>query len=163
MSMSDNPQISAKQVDDLLFKPSDAQIRAKSAFWSRFYDNPICDPQSLTLTVASQFVGDSRIERWWSTPGFREWFSNTNEFRERLEMLAYKSLTRLEQIIDSPTTNPNAQVNAIKLLMEMGRKLPRLQQDTEKYADEKIAKMSKAELEEYIRRNIKLVPQAGNT
>lgn len=145
-------------VNEITYLPGPEQRKAKSAFWTKFNDNPICDPEDVSLAVAIRFSGDGRLSRWWSTPGFRDWFQNKDEFRQRIEYLVNLSLDSIEDILLDPKAQTSARVNAAKLLMEVARKTPSKAQ-AEKYLDEKVAQMDRKQLEEYIQiRAAKLEP-----
>ena len=139
-------------ISDITYLPSPEQRRAKSSFWTRFSDNPLCDPSDISLSVIDRVLGDSRLGRWWKVPGFPDWFRNQEEFRERVEGLIHVALDTLEQVMFDPKAQASAKVNAAKLLMEVGRKMPP-KSVREIYVDEKISRMDRKELEEYIRRN----------
>lgn len=158
--MSDNSNIDALEQVQLLsefqFEPTNAHRKAKSAFWQRFGDNPICDPNDISLAIAAQFVADKRIEKWWSLPGFRQWFSNQNEFRELVESGAYQAVQTAINILSMPTNakSAGAQISAARLMLEIAQKMPaRPSPKQEAFLDERIAQMSRAELQEYIARN----------
>ena len=166
MSESKRPKTAEQIIEvlasDLTYIPNNEQRRTKSAFWSRFMDNPICDPSQITLAIALKFVSHSALERWWKQPGFQDWFKNKEEFRERIEHLVHLGMDALEQILmsDDPKS-ASAKVNAVKLLMEIGRKMPPKQQ-AEKFLDQSIASMGKQELEEYIKKSAPvLIPTKG--
>ena len=72
-------------VEDLDFAPNDAMREAKAAFWAVARDNPLVDPAELSLATVQQVCPDSRVRRWWGTPGFAEWFCNQEEWRQRIE------------------------------------------------------------------------------
>ncbi len=158
MSMKPTP-IEAFEIvaSELTYMPSPEQRKAKSAFWARFNDNPICDPQDISLAIALQFANDERLSRWWSQSGFKEWFRNRDEFRQRVEYLVHQALDSLEYVLVDPKAQASAKVNAAKLLMEVARKMPQ-KQVAEQYLDEKIGQMSKQQLQEYIRKSTKLLP-----
>lgn len=149
-------QVLEMVTSELTYLPSPEQRKAKSAFWARFNDNPICEPSEISLAIALRFVADSRLSKWWGQEGFRAWFSNQDEFRQRMEYLSNLALDRLEGIIADPKANASAQVNAIKLIMEVTRKMPP-KFSKEIYVDEKIGQMDRKQLEEYIRKNVRLV------
>lgn len=144
-------------VNELTYLPSPEQRKAKSGFWARFHENPLCDAQDITLAMALKVGGDGRVSRWWSEPGFRDWFRNADEFRQRLEYLVNLSLDTLEHVLVDPKAQGSAKVNAAKLLMEVARKMPP-KGTTERYLDEKIAEMDRKQLEEYISKKTKLLP-----
>lgn len=154
MSRKTESEIVDIVTSELTFLPTDGQKRAKSAFWSRFNENPLCDPTEVSLSIVGQFINDGRVEKWWSQVGFREWFTNNNEFRDRLEYLSHKILDSLEYVLDDPKAQANAKVNAAKLILEASRKLPRQAPKVE-YLDEQVASMNKKELEEFIAKKMK--------
>lgn len=157
MSVSSAIEILEIAANEMTYLPTPEQRKAKSAFWARFNENPICEPQDISLSIALRFVADGRLSKWWPQDGFKEWFRNRDEFRQRLEYLANLGLDRLEAILADPKANPSAQVNAVKLLMEAARKMPS-KTAVEQYLDEKIGQMDKKQLEEFIRaRTPKLV------
>jgi len=137
---------------ELTYLPIPEQRKAKSAFWARFNENPTCEPQDITRELAIRLSGDNRITKWWGQDGFREWFRNRDEFRQRMEYLASLALDRLEALLCDPKANPSAQVNAAKLIMEVARKTPS-KQAVERYLDEQIGQMDKKQLEDYIRKH----------
>ncbi len=141
--------------EELSFRPTDAQIRAKSQFWQRFSENPICDASQIDLPSVLQLVNDSRMNRWWSMSGFQAWFCNQGEWRELMETTAYKALQKLDEIISMPSEGKivGAQVNAIKLLFEAGRKMPPRQAPKQEYLDGKVAGMSSIQLKEFLHKN----------
>ena len=158
--MSDNKKPTEAEIIDiaateLTYLPSPEQRKAKSAFWARWSENPLCEPQDISLALAARFTGsDRRLDRWWSQPGFREWFINQDEFRQRLEYLANLALDQAEEILAAPMEIKGiagAKVNAMKLILEAARKMPS-RREVDKYLDEKIASMNKTELEEFIRK-----------
>lgn len=140
---------------ELTYLPSVPQRKLKSAFWSRFNENPLCDPSQISLSIALRFVPDGRLEKWWQQVGFREWFCNHNEFRDRLEYLSHKILDSLEYVLDDPKAQASAKVNAAKLILEASRKMPsRTQKET--MIDERVAQMDKKQLQEFIERQVQL-------
>lgn len=145
--------------NELTYLPSPEQRKSKSSFWVRFNDNPICEPQDISLQLALQFVDDSRLSKWWSQDGFKEWFRNRDEFRQRIEYLAHLSLDTLESVLIDPMSQSSAKVNAAKLLMEVARKMPP-KQAVEQYLDQKIAEMDRKQLEEFVKSRMKLLTPA---
>lgn len=158
MSKNETSRVIEVLANDLTYLPNYEQRKVKSAFWTRFSENPICEPRDITVSVVSRFVNDSRMEGWWSTPGFKEWFRNQEEFRERVESMAHLALDTLMSILitEDPKMS-TARVNAAKLLLEVGRKLPSRTAPTEKYVDARIAEMDKKQLDAYIEKQLRLV------
>lgn len=156
MSRKTESEIVDIVTSELTYMPTDGQRRAKSAFWQRFNENPLCDPSDVSLSVVLKFVQDTRIEKWWGSVGFREWFQNHNEFRDRLEYLSHKILDSLEMVLDDPKAQANAKVNAAKLILEASRKLPRQAAKVE-FLDSQVASMDKKQLQEFINKRFRLV------
>lgn len=143
---------------DLTFIPNPEQRKVKAAFWTRFAENPLCEPADIQMGDIQRLVGDSRLQRWWTLPGFKEWFRNQEEFREIVESAVYLALDKLREILSSDDPKmASAQVNAAKLLLEVGRKMPQ-KQTVERFADEKIGKMGKKELEAFVQKGLKFMP-----
>ena len=155
MSLKDINKILAAASTDLTFAPTPDMRRAKAAFWSRFADAPTSlssDP--VTLASAQQFGADKRLSKWWTLPGFAEWFQNKEEFRERLEYLADIALDSLEQVLTDPDSNPSAKVASAKLVLEAAAKMPKKEAET---PTTRLEAMSRTELEDYVRKNLKFL------
>lgn len=137
-------------VDDLVFLPTLDQRRIKAAFWAKYANAPQVDVSKVTAAHVQRFIEDSRIPRWWSMYGFREWFLNEDEFRQRSEYLAHLAQDTLEQIMLDPDANHNAKVNAAKLAIEVANRMPQKWQKIT-YLDDSIQKMDQAQLEQFIK------------
>lgn len=145
--------------DVAIFHPTDEQRASKSQFWTRIADSGIQLPPDLDITTAVKFADDRRLTSWWTTPGFPQWFANSQEFRERMEFLANLALDQLQDIISSPSVAASAKTPAIKMIMEIAGKMPKQKSESES-EDEIISKMSKTELEDYINKKMPvLVPK----
>lgn len=138
---------------DITFLPSPEQRKVKAAFWATFADNPLADADNITKASALQITNDNRINRWWGTPGFSEWFSNRDEFRQRLEYLANLGLDTIEEILLDPDANANARMNAAKLMLEAASKMPN-KWNQEKFLDEHIQRMGARELESWLAKRL---------
>ena len=137
---------------ELLFKPMPQQRQAKATFWTFVNDSMGgLSPEDITLAKALQITNDNRLNKWWKVPGFSEWFSNKDEFRQRLEYLANLALDKVEDIIlaDDPKLT-SAQVNIIKCLMEVAGKVPARVKEV-KYLDEAVSRMDKRQLEAFLK------------
>lgn len=154
MSLKDINKILAAASTDLTFAPTPDMRRAKAAFWSRVADAPALDSGPVTLAAAQQIGADKRLAKWWTLPGFQEWFQNKEEFRERLEYLADIALDSLEQVLTDPDSNPSAKVASAKLVLEAASKMPKKDPET---PATKLESMSRGELEDYVRKNLKFL------
>lgn len=153
--MSEASQVLEIMANDLTYLPTAEQRKLKSAFWLRHNENPLCEPSDISITIIDRLVTDSRLPKWWAQAGFKEWFRNQEEFRERVESMAHLALDTLMLILvtDDPRAS-SARVNAAKLLLEVARKLPSRTQVQDKFADEKISSMTKAQLDAYIAKHM---------
>ena len=136
-------------VSDIVFMPESSMIPVKIKFWHKFSQVALADPDNVTREMAAQYSNDNRVTRWWSRPGFKEWFLNEDEFKQNLEELAYKALGALNDILMDPDAQAGARVNAAKLVLEAASKMPK-KYEKESYKDEKIQEMTKEQLDEYI-------------
>lgn len=149
-------------VEDLTFLPSPEQRKVKAAFWTTYSENPTVDVEYVTVEEAKAITGDWRVTRWWAMSGFREWFLNKEEFRQRLEYLANLALDAAEDILMDRNAHPSARTNMAKLVIEAANRMPN-RWAKEKYMDEKIHQMDRAQLEEYIRKAMKQLPVTGGS
>lgn len=140
-----------KAADVVSFSPTEAQRRAKSNFWSFFASGEALPPTQVDLALATKYAGDKRITEWWSLEGFADWFSNKDEFRQRVEFLADLALDELYHLIRDPETQATAKVAAIRMIMDVGKKVAQKAPTEESAVGEKIASMDKKQLEEYIK------------
>ena len=160
MSLKDINKILAAASSDLTFAPTQDMRRAKAAFWHRFADaSTSLSSDPVTLASAQQFGADKRLSKWWAVPGFAEWFQNREEFRERLEYLADVALDALEQVLTDPDANAGAKVASAKLVLEATSKMPRKEAET---PATRLETMSRSELEDYVRKNLKFLTPASD-
>lgn len=152
----------AQIAEDITFLPSPEQRKTKASFWALYQENPLVEVASVSIQLATQLTGDSRIQRWWGIPGFREWFTNKEEFRQRLEYLANLALDTAEQVLADPKANASARVNMAKLIIEAAGRMPN-KWAKEQYLDERIGQMGKKELEAYIRRATQALAPASES
>jgi hypothetical protein len=131
------------------FRPTDLQVKAKVRFWTRQADNPLADSASVTRQIAIQVTGDQRLAGWWSLPGFADWFTNRDEFRERAEYLVE---------CDDPKV-VNAQVQLIKAIIEASGRGPATKKEV-KYLDEGVGKLDATQLEQLLSKNTKRLASA---
>jgi hypothetical protein len=135
---------------DMTCDISDEMRKVKAAFWAAYQDNPV--HSVITLSMVLQVTNENKVKQWWNLPGFKEWFCNKDEFRQRVEYLANVALDTIEQILINPDANPNARQNAAKLMIEVANKMPS-RHAKEKFLDAQIQEMGKRELEAYIRKH----------
>lgn len=140
-------------VEDLDFIPSKEQRQLKAAFWSSQMENPLIDPEEeLSLEAVKRGCRDRRLNSWWKNKGFRDWFQNREEFRQRVEYVAQLALDTIEEVLMDRDANPSARVNAAKLAIEVANKLPPRKIEKASYLDEEVNRMDEKELTEFIKR-----------
>lgn len=140
-------------VSDLVFLPDEKMIPVKVKFWHKYSQSAVVDTANVTRELAIKYTDDNRLTRWWSVPGFQEWFLNDDEFRQNTETLAYKALNTLEEILSNPDASDSARVNAAKLALEVADKMPK-KYDKVTYRDQKIQEMDEKQLEEFITKRL---------
>lgn len=145
------PEQLADAADSLLFSPTDAQVKLKVKFWSRYIPGPLSDLDNISMSEVSEVVKDSRIKKLWNQPGFKEWFLNRDENREKLEYLYTLSLKAAERILTDPEIQASAVVNTMKVVGELANKFPSRYQQ-EKFIDDEINKMSELQLRAWLER-----------
>lgn len=69
------------------FVPTPEQQRVKSAFWVRWGDDPLVDPENLTAAEAARRSREPDVERWFRNEACRAWFLNRESAREGVEFL----------------------------------------------------------------------------
>ena len=144
-------------MDEVIFVPTPSMRAAKARYTVAQADNPLLSGDSPTLAMVQQYVPDDRLRRWWAVPGFREWFTNSSEWKERVEYLADSALSVLEEILMDGDEKGAVRINAGKLILEASGKVGKKKDDGEgrRFSDEEINKMNKKQLEEFFsRRNI---------
>ncbi len=143
--------------EDILYRPSDADCKVKARFWSRFEPGPLLTYNNITPELVIKLTGVTSITQNWYKPGFKAWFLNKDEAREKLEYLFMKSLDAAEQIITNEELQPSARVNMIKIIAELAAKFPTKKE--EKYADKDINDMNESELKAYLDRKGVVIKQ----
>jgi hypothetical protein len=141
--------------------PSPPQRQAKSRFWARYDSTLLGEPETLSLADIARVVKDNRLDKWWSEAGFKEWFLNRDEAKERLDYIWNLGLDSIEAIFMNPESNDNAKVNAFKQISSLAGKEP--SKNTE-FTDADIQRMDKEKLKAYIERQApKFLPPAKET
>lgn len=133
--------------DSIIFNPTPNMRKAKAKFYSRT-DGVIGTPNNSSAAMVSKLIDEPAVIKWWGTPGFREWFFNSEESKERLEYLFMLALDTAENVLLDPDANASAKVQMIKVLSSLAGKD---RKDNEKLLDERIQKMDAAQLREYIK------------
>lgn len=117
--------ISGQLEAEPFFEPSMGQRRAKANFWTAWQDDPTLDPELMTADTAARLSGNRTVRRWWTEPGFKAWFMNKDEQRQRLEYLFELSMDAAEDILtNSDPKAQGARVQLIKHMSELANKMP---------------------------------------
>ena len=140
--------------ESVFFQPTEEQRRVKIKFFSRIADNPTINLETVSLTQIKQITNSNAIEKWWPTPGMREWFLNKNEHAEALELLFAQSMHAMTSILlnEEPKVQ-GARVQLIKHLAEIAGKMPRKQATAGQYLDKAIAGMDEFALQAYLEKS----------
>jgi hypothetical protein len=150
-------------LDDVSFSPTPEQRQVKARWTVKCQEDPAGDVDKVTAAQVSQTTGDSRIVKWWGQAGFRDWFLNKAEFRERVEYLLSKALDCAETILeDSDPKMASAQVQLIKALAEIGGRGASKVKEV-KYLDADINRMSPLQLQTMITERLKRLQPAGGS
>lgn len=136
--------------DEVIFSPTPRQRQIKAKFWSRFQPGPFANPDNLSMADVQAVARCSSLKEWWPKPGFKEWFMNREEAREKLEYLFMKALSTAEDLLDDPAAQASAKVNMIKVISELANKFP--SKFEQKFSDEAINKMDEKQLKHYLER-----------
>lgn len=143
----------AEEVGIVSFAPSADQRKMKARFWAQVENSPFGpNVANLGPEEIARKTKCSALVNWWKRPGFKDWFLNNNEHRERLEYLFDLALNAAEDILLN--TDPKAQaarVNMVKTISELASKMPNKQQTV--VLDRDIAKMDESQLREYLSRH----------
>lgn len=146
------PAVNKSELKALMFSPSEAQSRAKSRFWSRYQSGPLApSADDISALQAAQIIGSSAVESWWTDKGFRDWFLNKDEEREKIKHLFNKSLNELDGIVSDPAVSPAVKVNAIKLLADLNGNTKKTERPVE-FADAQINNMTEEQLYQFLKR-----------
>lgn len=132
------------------FQPTNEQKRLKAQFWTVAGTNL---PPAPDRALAAQYVD---VGVHWDTPGFPAWLWNAAAFDAQVDYLAQVSVEELEKLLLSTRAGDAVKLGAIKLSLELAKKIGK-PADSEGMLDDKIAQMSKAQLEDYIQKSLKLV------
>lgn len=153
-------QILDRVRDTVSFVPNNEQKRARSNFWIAVGELGIDIPQQVGLPVVLQHAGDKRVAEWWVLPGFQDWFLNREDFRQRVDFLSSMALDELEKTLQNPAASPKDKILVAKMLLdERNRRVAASDGADASLLGERLQKMSRAELDTYIRTRVqKLTP-----
>lgn len=134
------------------FRVTEAMRMVKAAFWAKAVDSPLVSPSGpLTLPSVQRLVDAPQLERWWSLPGFPEWFANSDEVRQRLEWAVNLGIDAVVEILADPGAPPMAKIRAFEIVSRLTGKEPAKKSEV-KYTDDHIQRMNSAQLRAYLAR-----------
>lgn len=142
--------------DNISFEPTRVHYQIKAAFWSKAERLGYTVDSNITLATAIEVTEDTRLQSFWSIPGFADWFSDGGTFESQILELLYQFPAHALNILNDDNATAAAKVNLLKLLAEVGRKMPSKQKEIV-YADKQIQKMDRKQLEDYVRKHSKLI------
>lgn len=115
-----NPDVIITKLINDTFRPSEAQRRAKAALMAALTDsnNALLDPRAITLGTAIRLTNVQTLNTWWNQPGFKDWFLNKEETKQKIKYLTDKALEAAIQVLDDPDPRTaSSKVNILKILM----------------------------------------------
>jgi len=148
----------------LKFEPKDDMMLAKSRFWMSIKDNPMLDPENLTISDICRMSGTNSVKSWLSKPEFRGWFFNQNLAKQKIQAAAELAVDALIGIVTQcpePKTM-SAQVKAATILLEYGGYAPP-KNKVVVYRDKEIGEMGEEELREFIKSGTKKLGEGEDT
>jgi hypothetical protein len=129
------------------FTPSGRQIRARNEFYKAQAGTPLPDQE---LATALKFGAPAVISKWWTIPGFADWFTSPTWEKEESHRLLIAAMHRVGEVLRDEQDSGRV-LAAAKEAREIYVKLNAPDKE-DKYMDDEIGKMDKQQLEEYIRR-----------
>jgi hypothetical protein len=141
-------------IDDITYVPNNREVRMKAAFWAKYQTNPVYQAGDIpALADIVSTLNSSSIEKSWKKDGFKEWFLNSDEFRQKSRYLATRAQEELEGLLAMPVgeggIKASEKLSAIKLAFDLEGSYQKKQKEV-KMLDAAIDKMNPAELESYI-------------
>jgi hypothetical protein len=138
-------------VDEISFSPGAEHKQVKAAYWAKMTDDPTAlSRESVTLNRAIQVTGCTKLRRWWSQPGFQEWFSNGEEWKQKLLYIIDVGLDALLEVFADP--NPKtaaAKVRAFEVACRLAGREPARAKEV-RFVDKAINDMSPAQLQSFL-------------
>ncbi len=140
-------------VADVVFtNPDSAQRKAKAKFWQRIADNPMIDTSNLTSEIVAKYCGDKRIHSWWCVGGFQDWFSNQQEYMEKLRYAQLLSIDIITEVMESSHASDTSKLVAAKMVGDITLKLAEMESG-KKSKGSGVDGMNLAQLKEFIQKS----------
>lgn len=80
----DKLQEVTRSLSDVVGKWTAKQRMAKARFWSRTAGSPELTINGVALSLAREVTDEPQMDRWWSEPGFADWFKDRNTLIEKV-------------------------------------------------------------------------------
>lgn len=138
--------------DEVDFTPVDNDYALKAKFWSRARNSGVSSGDEITLAAAMEIIQDQRLPKRWKVEGFKEWFLDDQSFDADVLEMCYKLPQYAKDILEDPNAQASAKVNILKLMAEIGRKMPAKSKEVI-FADKTVQKMDEAQLTKLIADN----------
>jgi hypothetical protein len=135
-------------LDNSIFIPTEQQRQMRVQFWIKYNKLPYADPTKVDLATVKRYVKSPKLDEWWTEEGFAAWFTNNNEYLERLEVMVEHALTTLTNAMLDGTTPVASKITAAKLVLEAAGRMGKKGANASE--DEKLDDMTEEELRKYI-------------
>lgn len=146
-----------EQFIELMFVPTEEMREVKAAFLAKAQDNPQIDMDALSLAQVLKTVNHTKLTHWWKQDGFKEWFANSAEWRQKLEYAIDVGLDAVMEIFKCKDPKSfGAQVRALEVLARLANKEPARVKEV-KVLDKDVQGMDQKQLDDFIKRNLHLL------
>ena len=142
---------------DILWRPTEAQVRVKSKFWSKWAVSPMLHGKEPSKDLIRQLTSSVKVDEWWERPGFKEWFLNSTSNDDRLQWLVHLALNAAQDLLLSDDSrNSTARAAMIRLVLDLatrGSTGPAGTKQAAKSPIDSVAELSKEQLVELVNAN----------
>jgi hypothetical protein len=138
--------------ENLIYVPTEEARELKAAFWAKAKDNPLVDPEQVTLATVQQLLGTTKVNKLWYLEGFSAWFANSEEWRQKLEYALNVALDEMIDLLRNPGSQGSAKVRAFEVIARLADREPARVKEV-KVLDDDIKKMSQKQLQEFIKKH----------
>jgi hypothetical protein len=84
--------------------------------------DPTCaifDVKSINAGQAATMCNNDSLHTWWKQPGFKNWFLNKDETRQKIKYLTDKALEAATQVLEDPDPRASgSKVAILKILLQ---------------------------------------------
>lgn len=114
----------------------------------------------INATKASQYAQNTSIQKWWNIPGFQEWFLEKDWDRLTAMSTAHLALSQITRVLKDAGAAIPEKLAAAKVAREYYDRL--VPQQEQKFQDEEIGQMDRSQLEQFIKKQTKLLTSEKN-